>query len=707
MVVCRTCSCENAQAVSEANSEGMGCCLQCGQPISSQPDVDPPTSKVAGDTEETRQFDSRNEVASNEMPRWQHEFGTVFATETRISLPSAGEARNGDAESEDFDITPPATDAVTQIADPQATAENIMFLSTKTASSASKDRLRSSAGLRRSSAGSRMTEMDLKQPILVAGERSCLPAPGSHLDNGQYGAHRILRKHQEGGMGKILIAYDQFLKRDIALKELRPEFVDDRSIVQRFIGEAETTAQLEHPGIVPVHTLGLNEGDPYYTMKLIKGQTLQDAIKTYHKKPTKAELPNLVRRLANVCKTMAFAHNKGVIHRDLKPANIMLGEHGETLVMDWGLAKWFLHPEEDTASFTATALTNEARQAARPELTMVGAVVGTLAFMSPEQATPEMGTVGPLSDVFSIGAVLYYLLTGQTAFSGRSTQDILSKVRNSTPIKPSLIKPYVPSDLEAVCLKAMERNPADRYQSADEMFVDLCRWLDNEPVQARKETFFQRIWRRIKRNRQISLSIPSVLALIVLMVVAGIVVGQFTSRKALAEIEDAALNQSVDLLLQPSVDIEGTDLSFLKETKRTGKGEPSLQVIVLKKEGSTLTVMAPGQRTWDLTTRRFLSFSILERESEDSLPINNFFVRLGKGSAYFEYRPLDDWWSKRSHGSWSTFSIPLSGSVAWTKTAVNDPSMAQIRWIELHFGAEQPTILWIDNLLFSHRKNNY
>ena len=345
-------------------------------------------------------------------------------------------------------------------------------------------------------ASSSGVKYDLTQRVMRAIAKPMTPiVPFS--GHGEYGIHRVLRVHQRGGMGRILVGYDQYLKREVAIKELHPDVAEDESIVRRFIGEAEITAQLEHPGVVPIHRIGQGaDGLPYYTMKMIKGDTLQEAIKAYHRKPSKLELLNLVRRLVSVSKTMAFAHSKGVIHRDLKPANIMLGEHGETLVMDWGLAKPYNQGIEDTY----VSVINQTRQT-RPELTMVGAIVGTPAFMSPEQANAEDGMIGPLSDVFSLGTVLYYLLAGQTAFSGRSTQEVLSKVRACNPTPPSQVKPNVPHGLEVICLKAMAKSPENRYQGAAEFADDLCRWLDDEPISAEDDSFSTKILRRVFRPR--------------------------------------------------------------------------------------------------------------------------------------------------------------------------------------------------------------
>ena len=366
---------------------------------------------------------------------------------------------------------------------------------------------------------------DLTKRIMRAIAKPVAPVV-PYSGTGEYGIHRILRVHQRGGMGRILVGYDQYLKREVAIKELHADVAEDESIVRRFIGEAEITAQLEHPGVVPIHRIGQGgNGLPYYTMKMIKGETLQDAIKAYHRKPSKQELLNLVRRLVSVSKTIAFAHSKGVIHRDLKPANVMLGEHGETLVMDWGLAK----PYNQGLEETYISVIHQTKHT-RPELTMIGAIVGTPAFMSPEQANAEENIVGPLSDVFSLGTVLYYMLAGQTAFSGRSTQEVLNKVRACAPTPPSCIKPNVPRGLEVICLKAMAKLPENRYQGATEFSDDLCRWLDDEPISAEKISFLSKARRWLLYRRTPWAAFIWVLLLSLLLACIGLwATGQYRS----------------------------------------------------------------------------------------------------------------------------------------------------------------------------------
>jgi serine/threonine protein kinase len=528
----------------------------------------------------------------------------------------------------------------------------------------------------------------------------------SESNVGGYGVHRILRQHQRGGMGRIMIAYDQHLKRDVALKELHKEVVDDISIVRRFVGEAEITAQLEHPGIVPIHSLGLDkDGLPYYTMKLIKGKTYQDAIKDYHRNPSRQELKSLVRRLVSICKTIGFAHERGVIHRDLKPANIMLGEHGETLVMDWGLAKPLRQnrqdEEEDEYSSMITRMSGEART----ELTMVGAIVGTPAFMSPEQASPEDNVVGTHSDIYSLGTILYYLLAGQTAFSGRSTREVLAKVRAASPIKPSEIKLSVPAGLEAICMKAMAKDPKNRYQTSKEMDEDLCRWLDDIPVKAMRITPVQKFFRWIRRHWVTAISIPLAVASIITLTIFIIKYDRSYTAKANDDARRIALNNEVDLTEQSCVMFRGgANIEVESKDRFTGG-----KMIVCKlKQDSTansgvLEILAPSDSTWNLSNRRRLKFSVFEYYSGSKLPLDNLKIRLGRGSAYFEFQPSkskSDWWSKRKYGNWWTYSMPLDGSPDWPREISDNPQFETIDWIEFHFESKPEDTFMIDDIIF-------
>ncbi|MDR1924987.1 MAG: serine/threonine protein kinase [Planctomycetaceae bacterium] len=553
--------------------------------------------------------------------------------------------------------------------------------------------------------------LDLTKRVMATINQSAVSnVEHSNADNGGYGVHRILKPHQRGGMGRIMIAYDRYLKRDVALKELHKEVIDDISIVRRFIGEAEITAQLEHPGIVPIHSLGLDkDGLPYYTMKLIKGITYQDAIKAYHRNPTRQELKSLVRRLVSICKTIGFAHDRGVIHRDLKPANIMLGEHGETLVMDWGLAKPLNQKqqssdedEDDEYDTGITRFTGDQRT----ELTMVGAIVGTPAFMSPEQASPEENVVGTHSDIFSLGTILYYLLAGQTAFSGRSTREVLAKVRAASPPKPSEIKSNIPAGLEAVCMKAMAKNPKERYQTTKEMDEDLCRWLDDVPVRAINESALQKVFRWIGRHWVIAVSVPLTIVLLVMLVTFIIQFDRTHNAIATEESRRIALEEPVDLTEQQSVVFRGShNIDVRLETRLIGG-----KTIVCKLGGGAdagmdsvagvIEILAPTNSAWDLSERRKLKFSIYEDNLGPKLPFDNIKIRLGRGSAFFEYVPSKEFWSSRTYRFWTTYMVPLDGSETWTRTVSGNPRFETIDWIEFHFELRPEEQFQMDDITF-------
>jgi len=548
-----------------------------------------------------------------------------------------------------------------------------------------------------SSAGSSSlssAKYDLSKRVMRAIARPVAPVV-PYTGTGEYGIHRILRIHQRGGMGRILVAYDQYLKREVAIKELHPDVAEDESIVRRFIGEAEITAQLEHPGVVPIHRIGQGrDGLPYYTMKMINGATLQEAIKAYHRKPSKLELMNLVRRLVSVSKTIAFSHSKGVIHRDLKPANIMLGEHGETLVMDWGLAKPYNRGIEDTY----ISIVHQTKQS-RPELTMVGAIVGTPAFMSPEQAMAEENMVGPLSDVFSLGTVLYYLLAGQTAFSGRSTQEVLAKVRACNPVPPSQIKSSVPHGLEAICLKAMAKLPENRYQGASEFADDLCRWLDDEPISAKKDPPWSKIFRWMLRNTMVSIGIPAVLVFSLLLSSIGVwlVVRNRDSTSAAAMIGNLG-----PIEFKKNIQVESPGNNVWRDHRYTGE---LLLVCKIKPMDSeteqVIRIHAPADAPWDLSARHSLTFSLLEDHGEKNIPLENPTVRLGAGTSYYEYKPSVKLWENRNWQNWVHFTIPMNGNKEdWTRDHVGEPTMEKVEWLEIHFETDSESTLIFDNLKF-------
>ena len=282
-------------------------------------------------------------------------------------------------------------------------------------------------------------------------------APGSD------GRFRVLRPHARGGVGEVFVAEDAELHREVALKEIQPHHADHPDSRARFVVEAEITGGLEHPGIVPVYSLGRHpDGRPYYAMRLVKGQTLLEAIRKFHEPdgPTAddprarhRELRRLLTRFVAVCEAIAYAHSRRVVHRDLKPKNILLGRFGETLVVNWGSAKAIDDPDPDS-----TALDERPIRPASGwgiEATIEGRNVGTPAYMPPEQAETRPEATAPAADIFGLGATLYHLLTGRAPFEADSSEAALRLAREVAFPPPRAIQPEVPDALEAVCLKAM------------------------------------------------------------------------------------------------------------------------------------------------------------------------------------------------------------------------------------------------------------
>jgi serine/threonine-protein kinase len=316
---------------------------------------------------------------------------------------------------------------------------------------------------------------------------------------------RVLRPHARGGLGAVFVALDTELHREVALKQMLDQHADDLVSRQRFVVEAEITGGLEHPGIVPVYGLGTYaDGRPFYAMRFIRGDSLKEAIDRFHgdkslKKDLgrrSLELRRLLGRLVDVCNAIEYAHSRGVLHRDMKPGNIIVGKHGETLVVDWGLAK--ATGRADPGAGERTLLPSSASGSAE---TLPGSALGTPAYMSPEQAGGNLDQLGPRSDVYSLGATLYCLLTGKPPFDGDDIGEILRKVQRSDYARPREVNHSLETALEAVCLKAMAKQPEDRYPSCRALVEDLERWMADEPVSAWREPLSRRVRRWGRRNR--------------------------------------------------------------------------------------------------------------------------------------------------------------------------------------------------------------
>lgn len=331
----------------------------------------------------------------------------------------------------------------------------------------------------------------------------------------QAGRYRAKRLHAPGGLGEVFYANDDELNREVALKRLRPSVAWSREARRRFVLEAEITGRLEHPGVVPVYGLGRDQnGNPYYAMRFIRGKTLDQATEEHHKQETPSGderqqgLRSLLNALRSACQTIAYAHAHGVLHRDLKPGNIILGDYGEVLVIDWGLAKAWdpaaPPPQKGDRPARAEPTLPPAKSdpdetaAFHLDATEIGQIKGTPAYMSPEQAEGNPAT--PASDIYGLGATLYKILTGKAPFTGDSALAIVRKVRVHELIAPRQLNPPVHPALNAICLKAMQKDPAARYSSGLELAQDLANWLDDVPTTAWPEPWSVRTRRWVRRH---------------------------------------------------------------------------------------------------------------------------------------------------------------------------------------------------------------
>ena len=320
-----------------------------------------------------------------------------------------------------------------------------------------------------------------------------------------------------GGMGEVHRVRDRRLGRRLALKTLHPSILSRPSLVARFFEEAQTTAQLQHPGIVPIHDLGtLPDGRVWFTMKEVTGQTFGAVIWDVHAvsrrrwQPTASgwTLRRLVHALQQVCEAVGYAHSRGVVHRDLKPDNIMVGSHGEVLVLDWGLAKVLGRPDLAAEDGDLDPVQTD-RSRASAHQTKVGQVAGTPAYMSPEQALGQIDQIDARSDVYALGALLYEVLSGCAPYVGHSAVKVLEQVRSRPPVSLYASRgsvdsigvgqsgrsdvdaaqgPPLPPSLVMACERAMARDPADRFESAGALAAELQAWLDGVKRQEEART---------------------------------------------------------------------------------------------------------------------------------------------------------------------------------------------------------------------------
>jgi len=305
-------------------------------------------------------------------------------------------------------------------------------------------------------------------PQTGSGAMGCPDRPIPEL-----GPHEVHEELGRGAMGVVYRARDSVLKRPVALKKLVTGVLAGSESIHRFYREAQAAARLRHPNIVPIHGMGLHEGQHSFTMELVSGGSLAQHMDRY------SEPRAAVALMEKVARALQAAHQKGIVHRDLKPANILLDEQGEPMVSDFGLAKF---PDSEA------------------DLTQPGRVLGTPAYMSPEQAAGHSWDVTESSDVWSLGVILYELLTGRRPFSGRKGEELAKQVMTAEPPRPAKVRPSLDRTLEAITLKCLEKKPSDRYGSAKSLADDLGSWLRGETIHPGREAWPFRAGRCLRRH---------------------------------------------------------------------------------------------------------------------------------------------------------------------------------------------------------------
>ncbi len=460
-------------------------------------------------------------------------------------------------------------------------------------------------------------------PITLPSQSRRQSEPTSCKTESSYGHLQMLA---QGGLGIVYRATDVELHRDVVLKFIQRHVAGNEEHRATFRREAEVTSRLDHPGIVPVYGIGEDgEGRVFYVMRYVQGQTLDDAIEQLHagpKSPTSTtglELRNLLGRFVTICKTIAYAHNRGIIHRDIKPANIMVGRYGETLMVDWGLATPVGRDDLFKQSGEKTLMPSGSGQG-----TDSGA--GTPAYMSPE-AMDQQGLT-PATDIYSLGATLYKLLTGKPAFDAPGFQALRSKVIRGEFSPPSNVHRGTSKALEAICTKAMAVNPQSRYATALELAADIESYLADLPVTAYQEPVPRRAARWARRHRNAAQAIlAGVTALAIVTVLSAVWLGFLARSEREARLAaESAKRQSLRMSAKFAARTIAGQIDLRWRLLETARKDAVIKGALLK-----INATPHDPLLWE-PAQAWLNEQFIQLQNDHAIEINSLFLMDAKGT---------------------------------------------------------------------------
>jgi hypothetical protein len=398
--------------------------------------------------------------------------------------------------------------------------------------------------------------------------------------------YEILGELGRGGMGVVYRARHRKLNRVVALKVIRAAGYAGPTDLERFRAEAEAVARLQHPNIVQLFDSGEHNGLPFFTLELVPGGSLADRLRGTPLPPQEGG-----RLVEQVARGLQHAHEQGIVHRDLKPQNVLLAADGTPKVTDFGLAR---------------------RTEVGSGLTATGAVLGTPSYMAPEQAAGEGKRVGPAADVYALGAILYECLTGRPPFQGPTPLETVLQVVKNKPVTPTQLQPNLPRDLETICLKCLQKEPAKRYASAAALAEDLRRFQEGKPITARPVGRFERAWRWCRRNPALAASLTLAAALLL----AGTGVSSYFALAEAAQAETARKNEQAAVVARADLEKTNTELGQAQGQLETALGRSLLRPLVLD--------IPLGERTPPLTVPEIEA--LWELASQQSREVRRRFV---------------------------------------------------------------------------------